>query len=45
MSKYLKYSYKHMDLPVFVLSVVSNQCYPIEDTETTIEEVLEMVQL
>ncbi|MEM1325639.1 MAG: purine-nucleoside phosphorylase [Bacteroidota bacterium] len=36
---------RHMDLPVFVLSVVSNKCFPIEDlTPTTIEEVLEVVE-
>ena len=34
---------RHMGLPVFVLSVVSNKCFPIEDiTETTVEEVIEM---
>jgi len=32
---------RHMDVPVFALSVVSNQCYPSEIlTETTIEEVI-----
>ena len=37
---------KHMDLPVFVLSVISNKCFPIEDlTPTTIEEVLEVVRV
>jgi purine-nucleoside phosphorylase len=36
---------KHMDLPVLVVSVVSNRCYPIEElTETTLEEVLAVVQ-
>lgn len=32
---------RHMEVPVFALSVVSNQCYPSEIlTETTIEEVI-----
>ncbi len=36
---------KHMDLPVFVLSVVSNKCFPIEElTPTTLEEVIAVVQ-
>ena len=36
---------KHMELPVFVASVVSNQCYPIDQlTETSVEEVIAMVQ-
>jgi len=36
---------KHSDLPVFVLSVVSNKCYPIEEiTETTIEEVIHLAK-
>ncbi|MEM6699141.1 MAG: purine-nucleoside phosphorylase [Bacteroidota bacterium] len=36
---------RHMDLPIFVLSVISNKCFPIEDlTPTTIEEVLQMVE-
>ncbi len=35
---------KHMDLKIFVISVVSNQCFPIENiTQTTIEEVIEVV--
>lgn len=35
---------KHMSLPVFVVSVVSNRCFPIEElTETTVEEVIEVV--
>lgn len=35
---------KHMDLPVWVVSVVSNRCYPIEElTETTLEEVIAVV--
>lgn len=36
---------RHMDLPVFVLSVISNQCYPIETLrETTLEEVIAVVE-
>ncbi|WMX14657.1 MULTISPECIES: purine-nucleoside phosphorylase [unclassified Aureispira] len=36
---------KHMELPVFVVSVVSNRCFPIDEiTETTVEEVIEVVQ-
>jgi purine-nucleoside phosphorylase len=35
-----------MDLPVFVVSVVSNRCYPIEQlSETSIEDVIDAVQL
>ena len=35
---------KHMDLPVFVVSVVSNRCYPIEEiTETTVAEGIAVV--
>ncbi len=35
---------KHMSLPIFVVSVVSNKCYPIEEIqETTVEAVIEMV--
>lgn len=35
---------KHMGLPVFVVSVVSNRCYPIDEiTETTVEEVIRVV--
>lgn len=35
---------KHMNLPVFVVSVVSNRCYPINEiTETTVEEVIRVV--
>lgn len=35
---------KHMGLPVWVVSVVSNRCYPIDElTETTVEEVIEVV--
>jgi purine-nucleoside phosphorylase len=37
---------KHMDLPILVVSVVSNRCYPIEElTETTLEEVLAVVEV
>jgi purine-nucleoside phosphorylase len=36
---------RHMDLPVFALSVVSNKCYPLDIlTETTLEEVIQVVQ-
>lgn len=36
---------KHMELPVFVASIVSNQCYPIDQlSETTVEEVIAVVQ-
>ncbi len=36
---------RHMDLPVFALSVVSNKCFPIEDIQpTTVESVLEVVR-
>ncbi|MEL6717545.1 MAG: purine-nucleoside phosphorylase [Bacteroidota bacterium] len=36
---------RHMNLPVFVLSVISNKCFPIENlTPITIEEVLEVVE-
>jgi purine-nucleoside phosphorylase len=36
---------RHMDVPVFVLSVVSNKCFPIEElTPTTLEEVIEVVK-
>ena len=35
---------KHAGLKVFVVSVVSNKCFPIEEiTETTLEEVIEVV--
>jgi purine-nucleoside phosphorylase len=35
---------RHSGLKVFVVSVVSNKCFPIEDlTETTLEEVIEVV--
>jgi len=36
---------KHMDLPVLVMSVVSNQCYPLEIIqETTHESVIATVE-
>lgn len=36
---------RHAGLPVFVVSVVSNKCFPIEEIqETTVESVIEMVQ-
>ena len=36
---------KHMELPIFVVSVVSNKCYPLEDIrETTVEDVIRMVE-
>jgi len=32
---------RHMDIPVFAISVVSNQCYPSEVIkETTVESVI-----
>lgn len=35
---------KHMSLPIFVTSVVSNKCYPLADIrETTVDEVIAMV--
>ncbi|BDS14031.1 purine-nucleoside phosphorylase [Aureispira anguillae] len=35
---------KHMNLPVFVVSVISNRCYPIDEiTETTVEDVIQVV--
>ena len=35
---------RHAGMKIFVVSVVSNQCFPIEDlTETTLEEVIEVV--
>ncbi|MEM6397081.1 MAG: purine-nucleoside phosphorylase [Bacteroidota bacterium] len=35
---------KHMELPVLVISVVSNKCYPIEEiTPTTVEDVIATV--
>jgi purine-nucleoside phosphorylase len=34
---------KHMNLPVFVISVVSNKCFPIEAiTKTTLESVIQL---
>jgi len=36
---------KHMGLPIFVISVVSNKCYPIETiTKTTVEDVIELAK-
>ncbi len=36
---------KHMELPIFVVSVVSNKCYPLEDIkETTVDDVIQMVE-
>ena len=36
---------RHMDMPVTVISVVSNQCYPVESiSETTVEEVIAVAQ-
>lgn len=36
---------RHSELPVFVLSVVSNKCFPIETiTETTLEAVIELAK-
>lgn len=36
---------RHMDLPVFVLSVVSNKCFPLDEIqETTVESVIAMVE-
>jgi purine-nucleoside phosphorylase len=37
---------RHMELPVFVLSVVSNKCFPIETiTPTTLESVLALAKI
>ncbi len=37
---------RHMSLSVFVVSVVSNKCYPIETiTETTLEAVIELAKV
>jgi len=37
---------RHSGLPIFVLSIVSNKCYPIEEiTETTIEAVIALAQV
>ncbi len=36
---------KHMDLKVFVASVVSNKCFPLEEIkETSVEDVIEVVE-
>jgi purine-nucleoside phosphorylase len=36
---------RHMDLPVFVVSVISNKCYPLEEIqETSLEDVIRVVQ-
>jgi len=36
---------RHMDLPVFVISVTTNRCYPIDDIkETSVEDVIEVAQ-
>ncbi|MEL6141557.1 MAG: purine-nucleoside phosphorylase [Bacteroidota bacterium] len=36
---------RHMDLPILVVSVVSNKCFPIDEIqETTVEDVIKMVQ-
>lgn len=36
---------RHSDLPVFVLSVVTNKCIPLEElTETTVDEVIAVAQ-
>lgn len=36
---------RHMDLPVFVMSVVSNKCFPLEEIkETTMQSVIAMVE-
>lgn len=36
---------RHMDIPVFVASIVSNQCYPIEQLgETTLDDVIRAVE-
>ncbi len=36
---------RHMDLPVFVVSVITNQCYPLEAIrETTVAEVISVAQ-
>ena len=36
---------KHMEVPVFVISVVSNKCYPLETLrETTLDEVIEVAK-
>ncbi len=36
---------RHMEIPVFVASIVSNQCYPIDQLgETTLEDVIRAVE-
>ncbi|MEO1436794.1 MAG: purine-nucleoside phosphorylase [Bacteroidota bacterium] len=36
---------RHMSVPVFVVSVVTNRCYPIHElTETTVDEVIQVAQ-
>ncbi|TXB61860.1 purine-nucleoside phosphorylase [Phaeodactylibacter luteus] len=36
---------RHMELPVLVMSVATNKCYPIEElTETTVDEVIAVAQ-
>ncbi|MCB0635088.1 MAG: purine-nucleoside phosphorylase [Lewinella sp.] len=36
---------KHMELPLLVVSVVSNKCYPLSDIrETSVEDVIRMVE-
>lgn len=36
---------RHMSLPVFVISVISNKCFPIEEiTKTTLESVIKLAQ-
>ncbi len=37
---------RHMDVPVFVISVVSNKCFPIESIQkTTLESVIEVARV
>lgn len=36
---------RHMDLPVFVVSVVSNKCYPLDEIKvTTVDDVIAVVE-
>lgn len=36
---------RHMDLPVFVISVATNKCYPVEEIqETTVEDVIAVAE-
>jgi purine-nucleoside phosphorylase len=36
---------RHMELPVFVVSVVSNKCYPLSEIKpTTVDDVIEVVE-